>query len=420
MILTEVLLIIVALLLLVCWYKLQQVLNTSGMSEIKQLAQQFTLQREETARNNRDTRLEMGEILKSFTDSVLKRLTENVLVQNQHLENLTNQIGRFARDTKIELQMTSQSLEKKFDALQEENNRKLEEMRLTVDEKLQSTLERRLSESFQLVSERLELVHKGLGEMQTLANGVGDLKKVLTNVKTKGMLGEYQLESILEQILAPEQYAKNISTNPQYPRAFVEFAIKIPAKDPLRKFVYLPVDAKFPTEDYQALLDAYDTGNIEMIEEKRKIMYAKIKLFAKDIRDKYLAPPLTTDFGIMFLPSEGLYAEVLRSPALFEQMQKDFRVTIAGPTTLAALLNSLQVGFRTLAIEQRSSEVWQLLEAVKTEFSLFGDLLAKTQQKLQEAGSALEKAGSRSKAIERKLKDVQQPLQSGQNLQIDF
>ncbi|MCS7003815.1 MAG: DNA recombination protein RmuC [Cytophagales bacterium] len=417
--LVELLLVILVFLVIFCIYKIHGIDSRINSDEIKNLYQLISLQREENSRQMHESRLEINQAMNAFTDATLKRLTENVLLQNQHLENLTNQIGRFAKDTIAELQSNSFKLEQRFHFFLEENSRKLEQMRQTVDEKLQSTLERRLSESFQLVSERLELVYKGLGEMQALANGVGDLKKVLTNVKTKGLLGEYQLEAILEQLLSPEQYVKNINPNPHQPRVFVEFAIKIPSKEDTRQFVYLPIDAKFPTEDYQALLYAYESANADEVESKRRNLYNKIKLFAKEIKDKYISPPFTTDFAIMFLPSEGLYAEVLRLPMLFEQLQREFRVTIAGPTTLAALLNSLQMGFRTLTIQQRTSEVWQLLENVKTEFSLFGELLTKTQQKLLEATSTLEKAGARSKAIEKKLKEVQLPAQKEENLPLD-
>lgn len=280
-------------------------------------------------------------------------------------------------------------------------------MRATVDEKLHATLEKRLGESFQMVSERLEQVHKGLGEMQSLAIGVGDLKKVLSNVKTRGTLGEYQLENILEQLLSPDQYAKNVKTKVGS-NAFVEFAIKLPAKDEANSHIWIPLDAKFPTEDYQWLIEAYEKGKPEQVEQARKALSSRIKSFAKDMKDKYLDPPNTTDFAIMFLPFEGLFAEILRDVGLFETLQRDYRVTITGPTTLAAILNSLQMGFRTLAIEKRSGEVWNLLSAVKTEFSYFGEILDKTQKKLQEAGNVIEKASTRSRAIERKLKNVQE------------
>jgi len=299
-----------------------------------------------------------------------------------------------------------ETLEKKISELQSANERKLDEMRTTVDEKLQKTLETRLGESFKLVSERLEAVHKGLGDMQQLATGVGDLKKVLTNVKTRGILGEYQLESILEQILTPEQYAKNVKTK-DGSNTVVEFAVKLPGKEDKEKILWLPIDSKFPKEDFELLIDAYDQSNLSLIKEHKKSFIRGIKKCAFDIQYKYVDPPNTTDFAILFLPFESLYAEVLRIPGLFESIQREFKIIVTGPTTLSALLNSLQMGFRTLVIEKRSSEVWQLLGAVKTEFGIFGDILDKTQKKLQEASNVIEQAGTRSRAIEKKLRNVQ-------------
>jgi DNA recombination protein RmuC len=289
-------------------------------------------------------------------------------------------------------------------------------MRVTVDEKLQSTLEKRLGESFKMVSERLEKVHHGLGEMQNLATGVGDLKKVLSNVKTRGVFGEYQLENILEQLLTPEQYSKNVKTK-DGSNALVEFAIKMPGKDDANKPCWLPLDAKFPTEVYQLLNEAYEAGDLAKIEEGKKLLVNNIKAKAKDISEKYIDPPNTTDFAIMFLPFESLYAEVLRIPGLFEQIQRECKITITGPTTISALLNSLQMGFRTLAIGKRSSEVWELLAAVKTEFGRFGDLLENTKKKLDAATNELDKVGRRSRSIERKLRDVQE-LPSGDTLKL--
>ncbi len=272
---------------------------------------------------------------------------------------------------------------------------------------MHATLEQRLGESFKLVSERLELVHKGLGEMQTLASGVGDLKKVLTNVKTRGTWGEIQLGNLLEQILSPEQYAKNVATK-LGSNDRVEFAIKLPGKERDGEVVWLPLDAKFPQEDYQRLVEAAEQANVALVDETGKMLEARIKNEAKSIKEKYLDPPRTTDFAILFLPTEGLYAEIIRRIGLTDLLQREYRVTVAGPTTLAAILNSLQMGFRTLAIEKRSSEVWSLLGAVKTEFGRFGEILDKTQKKLQEASNTIETASRRSRAIEQKLKDVQQ------------
>jgi DNA recombination protein RmuC len=319
-------------------------------------------------------------------------------------ETFSTNLYMLTRSVEEKLHFLTGSLEKKISDLQTGNEKKLDEMRATVDEKLQKTLETRLGESFRLVSERLEAVHKGLGDMQQLASGVGDLKRVLTNVKTRGVLGEYQLENMLEQLLTPDQYAKNVKTKAGS-NALVEFAVKLPGKE---KTMWLPVDAKFPKEDFELLMDAYDKALPELAEEYRKSFIKGIKKNAADIYTKYIDPPNTTDFAILFLPFESLYAEVLRTPGLFESIQRESRVIITGPTTLSAILNSLQMGFRTLAIEKRSSEVWQLLGAVKTEFGNFGSILEKTQKKLQEASNVIDEAGRRSRSIERKLRDVQE------------
>ena len=290
-----------------------------------------------------------------------------------------------------------------LDGIRQENNRQLEQMRQTVDEKLQKTLNDRISQSFQLVNDRLEQVYAGLGEMKTLATGVGDLKRVLSNVKTRGVLGEVQLGAILEQILAPEQYEANVKTRPGSTH-YVEFAVKLPGAD--EGTVWLPIDAKFPADAYTQLLDAYDAGDPELIKSAGSVLEQRIRSFAKDIRDKYVAPPHTTDFGIMFLPVEGLYAEVVRR-GLIEVLQRDYHVNIAGPTTMAALLNSLQMGFKTLAIQKRSGEVWKLLGAVKTEFDKFGNVVAAAQQRLEQAGNELDKlVGVRTRQIQRKLASI--------------
>lgn len=287
--------------------------------------------------------------------------------------------------------------------IREENNRQLEQMRQTVDEKLQTTLNDRITQSFQLVNERLEQVYAGLGEMKTLASGVGDLKKVLSNVKTRGILGEVQLGAILEQILAPEQYAANVKTRPNTTH-FVEYAVKLPGTD--EDTVWLPIDAKFPVDAYSQLLDAYESGDPDAVKAAGNLLEQRIKAFAKDIRDKYVAPPYTTDFGIMFLPIEGLYAEVVRR-GLIETLQNDYHVNIAGPTTMAALLNSLQMGFKTLAIQKRSGEVWKLLGAVKTEFDKFGTVVEAAQKRLEQAGNELDKlVTTRTRMIQRKLAQV--------------
>ena len=299
-----------------------------------------------------------------------------------------------------------QTVEAKLTALQTDNAAKLELMRQTVDEKLHQTLEQRLGESFKLVSDRLELVQKGLGEMQTLAQGVGDLKRVLTNVKTRGTLGEIQLESLLEQILAPEQYQTNVTVMPGQTER-VDFAIRLPGSDEHDEPIWLPIDAKFPLEDYQRLVEAEANGDLAGVQEAAKWLETRIKTEAKSIRDKYIQPPHTTDFAILFLPLEGLFAEVLRRPGLFETLQRDYRVVLTGPTTITAFLQSLQMGFRTLAIQKRSSEVWKLLGTVKTEFGKFGTVLEKTQKKLQEASHTIDQAATRTRAIERTLRSVE-------------
>lgn len=296
-------------------------------------------------------------------------------------------------------------VEKQLSSLQEDNKSQLEKMRVTVDEKLHATLEKRLGESFKIVSDRLEKVQQGLGEMQSLASGVGDLKKVLTNVKTRGTWGEIQLGNLLEQMLTSDQYDKNVITKKRG-RDTVEFAIKLPGRG--TDTVYIPIDAKFPKEDYERLLEAQDKGDVNTIEECGKAIENCIKLEARKIRDKYIDPPQTTDFAIMYLPIEGLYAEVLRRPGLCEKLQREFRVTLSGPTTITAILNSLQMGFRTLAVEKRASEVWTLLGAVKTEFGLFGGILDKTQKQLQAVSNTMERATSKSRRIEQKLKNVQE------------
>jgi DNA recombination protein RmuC len=321
-------------------------------------------------------------------------------------EQLTGQLQHLTQRNNEGLDILRQTLETKLTAIQTDNSQKLEQMRLTVDEKLHNTLEQRLGDSFKLVSDRLEQVHKGLGEMQALASGVGDLKKVLTNVKIRGTWGEVQLDNLLEQVLSPEQYAKNVVTRPNSNER-VEFAIKLPGRNDGTDKVWLPIDAKFPLEDYQKLMEAQDLGDIVKMEESRKALESRIREEAKTLRDKYLEPPFTTDFGLLFLPIEGLYAEVIRRPGLSDYLQRECRVTVTGPTTLTAILNSLQMGFRTLAIEKRSSEVWQVLGAVKTEFGKFGEVLAKTKKKLDEARNTIDEAEKRSRSMDRKLRQVE-------------
>lgn len=363
--------------------------------------------RDEWSNETRRNREELQSTLKSFNDSVLKQMADIATLQKHQLDAFQNTLKQLSESNNQNLDKMRDTIEKNLKGLQEDNNKKLEQMRATVDEKLQSTLEKRLGESFKLVSDRLEQVHKGLGEMQTLASGVGDLKKVLTNVKTRGTWGEIQLESLLEQLLTPDQYEKNVKIKPKSTE-FVEFAVKLPGKDPNDNMpVWLPIDAKFPQETYQHVLTAQEAGDAEAVDVATKQLEMSIKKEARTIRDKYIDPPRSTDFGILFLPTEGLYAEVLRRPGLHESLQRDYRVMIAGPTTLSALLNSLQMGFRTLAIEKRSSEVWKVLGGVKQEFVKFGDILEKTKKKLQEASNTIETAASKTRNIERKLNKVE-------------
>ena len=371
----------------------------------RQLREESERSRQDGAWQAKALREELAATTNQYNEAVLRRLAENAGQQGDQLASFAKQLQFLTQSNELRLDRLRQTLETQVQALQADNSQKLEAMRQTVDEKLHATLEKRLGESFQLVNERLEQVHKGLGEMQALAVGVGDLKKVLTNVKTRGTWGEIQLGALLEQILAPGQYATNVATKPGSD-ARVEFAIILPGQGG-SEIVHLPIDAKFPQEDYQRLLEAQELADAAAAEAAAKALEIRIKAEAKDIRDKYLSPPHTTDFGILFLPVEGLYAEVLRRTGLYETLMREYHVTVAGPTTLSAILSSLQMGFRTLAIEKRSSEVWMLLSAVKTEFGKFGDILEKTNKKLQEASNVMDDAARKSRTIERKLKGVQ-------------
>lgn len=373
----------------------------------KSLQEELAKSRAETGVNARGLREELANALNRFNESVLSRLNENAARQLAQLESFAKQLGQLTQRNEQRMDKLRDAVEGQLKAIQQDNTRKLDEMRKTVDEKLNDTLEKRLGESFRLVSERLELVHKGLGEMQSLALGVGDLKRVLTNVKTRGIWGEMQLGNILEQILTIDQYAQNVVTRPGSNER-VEFAIKLPGRDQEGSIVWLPIDAKFPQEDYQRLQDAQEQGDFAAAEETAKALENRIKAEAKDIAAKYICVPDTTDFAILFLPIEGLYAEVLRRPGLCDILMREYKVIVTGPTTLAALLNSLQMGFRTLAIEKRSSEVWGILGAVKSEFGKFGILLDKTHKKLQEASNSIDNAARKSRTIQRKLKDVQE------------
>jgi len=330
---------------------------------------------------------------------------ELTLALNRFGEQQQQRLAALTADNEKRLGEVRATLETKLKAIQDDNAAKLEQMRATVDEKLQTTLETRLGQSFALVSERLEQVQRGLGEMQNLATGVGDLKRVLTNVKTRGILGEVQLGALLEQLLTTDQYDANVATIPGS-NDRVEFAVRMPGAGEGAQ-LYLPIDAKFPVEDYQRLLDAQEAADADAAALAGRALEVRVREEAKRIRGKYVAPPHTTDFAVLFLPTEGLYAEVIRRPGLFETLQRDFHITVAGPTTLTALLNSLQMGFRTLAIAKRSSEVWTLLGAVKTEFGKFGTVLEKTRKKLNEASNVIDQASVRTRAIERKLRGVE-------------
>lgn len=370
---------------------------------------EFGRSREENLRAAKENRAEQRLSLKSFEDSFMHHAKDFNSFQKEKFETLITRQERMEQDIERKLKEIRDTVEGKLNSIREDNSRKLEEMRRTVDEKLQETVEKRFNESFKLISERLEEVHKGLGEMQSLASGVGDLKKVLTNVKTRGNLGEIQLGMILEQILSPEQYEQNAIVK-EGSQERVEYVIKLPNRNDEEKSLLLPIDSKFPNEDYQRLIEAYERAtdlSPKELETIAKQFEASIKKNAKNIRDKYIRPPLTTDFAIMFVPTEGLYAEILRRTGLFECLQREFKITVVGPTNLVAFLSSLQMGFKTLAIEKRSSEVWEILGAVKTEFGRFGMILEKTKKKLQEATNVIDRAGVRSRAIERKLKEVQ-------------
>jgi len=443
-------------------------IDTIKTELVSTLKEELTETRRENRELNQENRQEINLLFKNFQDSLMKRISENLIVQKEQLDsfsrslndmsekqvksyndfkdsikfdskenrevlnkglvsfedkftnnikefdeqlrqrfdNLSKQQSEFNKLSKEAINDIKQSIEKQLIAIKDDNNKQLTEMRITVDEKLQTTLEKRLGESFKQVSERLELVHKGLGEMKELATGVGDLKKVLSNVKTRGILGEYQLGNILEQLLSPEQYAENVATK-QGSQANVEYAIKLPGKIDETE-VWLPIDSKFPIENYQLLLDAYEKGDKSEIENTQKTLLKSIVGFAKTISEKYIDPPHTTDFAIMFLPVESLYAEVLRHPGTFEKLQREYHITVTGPTTLSALLNSLQMGFRTLAVQKRSSEVWKVLSGVKAEFGKFSEHLAKVHKQINTASLSLDTLRStRTTAIERKLRGVE-------------
>ena len=417
----EILLVVVIILLIINIYisikskgvditPMQKNIDQKLISVEKTLREEMSVNREESRKNEKSNRSEIAGSIDKLSSSILANMIELSKLQKNQFDTYSRTMERTLDAFNYNLRSSIDDLTKlqneKFTELTKSTEENLEKMRVTVDEKLQNTLEKRLSESFKVVSERLEQVHKGLGEMQSLAAGVGDLKKVLSNTKTRGVLGEIQLERILEQFLSPEQYEKNVITK-KGSRETVEFAIKLPGKDYDNKMVYLPLDAKFPLEVYNKLLDAYDMQDQAQIEVNSKNLERFIKKSAKDIRDKYIDPPNTTDFGLMFLPTEGIYAEVLKNQNLVELIQREYKVNITGPTTLVALLNSLQMGFRSLAIEKHSSEVWKILGAVKTEFSKFETVLNSAQNKLNQASSEIDKlVGTRTRQINRKLKNI--------------
>jgi DNA recombination protein RmuC len=368
--------------------------------------------REELARNRREDaeeasrdREERAQSANLLGQAVTAQVGQFGTLQAERLESFSRDLNRFSLGLDERFERLKLTVEGRLTAIQADNAAKLDEMRRTVDEKLHATLEQRLGESFKLVSERLELVHRGLGEMHTLATGVGDLKRMLGNVKTRGTWGEVQLAALLEQLLTVDQFAANVATVPGSSER-VDFAIRLPGKGD-GAVVWLPIDAKFPIEDYQRLLDAQERGEPLLVEDAARAIEARLKIEARSIHDKYVAPPHTTDFAFLYLPIEGLYAEALRRPGLADLLQREWRVSLAGPTTLSALLNSLQMGFRTLAIEQRSAEVWAVLGAVKTEFGKFGEALAHTRKKLDEASNSIGKAETRTRQLSRKLKEVE-------------
>lgn len=397
------LVIAVVMLGIVILNQLKKASDNSNSEEFKRLEQ--TIRNEQSAlRQELTSSTQMS--VKNLGDMIGASQNAYAISQSKSLAQLEERLKTFSLTNEQQLDNIRHSVENRLNYIQEDNNKKLEEMRKTVDERLQQSIEEKMNRSFSLVNERLEQVYKGLGEMQSLAVGVGDLKKVLSNVKTRGILGEIQLSAILSEILSPEQYEENVATK-KGSKNVVEFAVKLPSDDD--KFIYLPIDSKFPGDTYAALRDAIDEGDKIKIDLAAKALITRIKSEAKGIHDKYIDPPYTTEFAIMFLPFEGLYSEAVNR-GLVEILQRDYKVNIAGPSTMAALLNSLQMGFKTLAVQKRSAEVWEILGAVKQEFDKFGDVLEATQQRLDQANKELDKlVGVRTRQIQRKLKDVQTP-----------
>jgi len=368
---------------------------------------ELRIAREESANAARQLREELAKTQNAFTETIVKTLSEIGSSQTEHLEDLSSRLKELTGTNESRMERLRDIVDSRMKSLQEGNEKKLDQMRHIVDERLQGTLEKRLGESFKLVSERLEAVQRGLGEMQNLAAGVGDLKRVLTNVKVRGTWAEIQLGALLEQVLSPDQYAKNVQVKPDS-RETVEYAIRLPGRDEMPDSrVWLPIDSKFPQEDYLRLVDASEKADTEALQRATAGLLKTVQVSASQISSRYLAPPETTDFAIMFLPTEGLYAEVLRQPGQVEEIQQRYRVVIAGPSTLAAILSSIRMGFQTFALEKRSHEVWSVLAAVKTEFASFGEVLSRLRRQLAIASNTVEKTEKRTRAMTRKLRDVQ-------------
>ncbi len=398
-------LLLVCVVLLILILKMLNVNKKEGIEQA--IREELRIGREETSVAVRDLRQEIAISQKSSVDTMVKAISEIGKSQGDSLEAIVNRIQGLIESNEMRIEKLRVAIDFQLKHLQESNEKKLDQMRETVDEKLHSTLEKRLGESFKLVSERLEAVQRGLGEMQTLAVGVGDLKKMLTNVKARGTWGEVQLGAILEQVLTPDQYEKNVRTK-ENSRENVEYAIRLPGReDDPESCIWLPIDSKFPQEDYLRLVDAEEVSDVDVVKKATAALIRAVHRSAKEIRDKYLNPPMTTDFAIMFLPTEGLYAEVLRQSGQVEKIQQDYRIVVAGPTTLSAILNSLRMGFRTLALEKRSSEVWKVLAAVKMEFGKFGDVLARVKKQLNTASQTLDQTDVRTRAMQRKLREVE-------------
>lgn len=376
------------------------------MNISEMIQREFRMSRSESSEESRRLREELSNAQKLSYEAIVTSLEKTGKNQQDNFKIIEERIKELVISNEKRLERLRDTVDEKLRLLQENNEKKLEQIRNTVDEKLQTTLEKRLGESFKQVSERLEAVSKGLGQMQNLATGVGDLRRMLTNVKTRGTWGEFQVGDILDQILTPEQFSKNVKTKHNSDE-IVEFAINLPGQDEGQSNIWLPIDSKFPIEDYQRLLDASEKADADLVEKASSSLRRSIEKSAKDISGKYIDPPYTTDFAILFLPTEGLYSEILRQPGLVEKIQQTHRVVISGPTTLAAILNSLRMGFRTLAIEKRSSEVWKILSAVKTEFGKFGEVLNSLQRQLHTASNTIARTGTRTRAMERKLKSVE-------------